>query len=164
MKKLALFAVAAVTMLVMAGSVNAASEYKQAADTAKKGMAEESMAPDDYRGMDVFSQAGEQIGIIKAAKVNDENGRIEYFTISKGGVLGVGGKEVAIPTEALMFEKNKATLAVETSKLDNAPMQANLSDKEFLHNLTSHYGVSPAWEDPSGKMEMDEAEPPTKTE
>ena len=67
--------------------------------------------------------------------------------MAKGGVLGIGGEDIAVPLEAFSFsaETNKATLVVDKSMLDNAPQKADLSDAEFQRELQSHYGVSPAW-------------------
>jgi hypothetical protein len=107
--------------------------------------------------MQVVSQTGVEIGEIKSATTDQNSGKIKFVTISKGGVLGMGGEDIAIPFEALRLDQQneQATLTVNESKLDNAPQQANLSDDEFQRNLESHYGVAPAWEGESRKMETD---------
>ncbi len=153
MKKLITTFFALVAMLALISPLYAAGEYDKKSD--KAGSA--SISAEEIEGMKVVSQTGEEIGEIKSAKTDQESGKIKFVTLSKGGVLGMGGEDIAVPFEALRFDQQneQATLTVNESKLDNAPQQANMSDDEFQRNLESHYGVAPAWEGESNQMETD---------
>jgi sporulation protein YlmC with PRC-barrel domain len=163
MKKIITTFFALVAMLALVSPLYAAGDYGKKSD--KAGSA--SISAEEIQGMQVVSQTGEEIGEIKSATTDQESGKIKFVTISKGGVLGMGGEDVAIPFEALRLDQQneQATLTVNESKLENAPQQANMSDDEFQRNLESHYGVAPAWEgesdkmdDPARSMEQDQLE------
>lgn len=153
MKKLITTIFAFVAILALVSPLYATGEYDKKSDQAGA----TSLSADELEGMKVVSQTGEEIGEIKSAKVDQASGNINFVTISKGGVLGMGGQDIAIPFEALNFDQQneRATLTVNESKLDNAPQQANMSDEEFQRNLESHYGVAPAFEGKSNQMETD---------
>jgi sporulation protein YlmC with PRC-barrel domain len=153
MKKIITTFFAFVAMLALVSPLYAAGDYGKESD--KAGSA--SISAEEIQGMQVVSQTGEEIGEIKSAKTDQESGKIKFVTVSKGGVLGMGGEDIAIPFEALRLDQQneQATLTVNESKLDNAPQQANLSDEEFQRNLESHYGVAPAFEGDTKKMETD---------
>jgi sporulation protein YlmC with PRC-barrel domain len=144
MKKLATTFIAAMAMLALASPLYAAGEKKM---TEQAGTAQ-SMSPEELKGMQVVSQTGEELGEIADVKTDEQSGQIQFVTISKGGVLGMGGEDIAVPLEAFRIdqESDRATLTVDQSKLDNAPQQADKSNQEFQRELESHYGVSPAWE------------------
>jgi len=122
----------------------------------------------DLLGMDIVSQNGEDIGQIQDLKIDTDTGRINYVSIQKGGVLGIGGeKDIAVPIEAFSFTEDNAQLLVDQSKLESAPMQSNRDDAQFRRDLESHYGVSPSWkgkqDHSSPQMNMNESnEPPHK--
>jgi sporulation protein YlmC with PRC-barrel domain len=152
MKKLATTFIAAMAMLALASPLYAAGEKKM---TEQAGTAQ-SMSPEELKGMQVVSQTGEELGEIADVKTDEQSGQIQFVTISKGGVLGMGGEDIAVPLEAFRIdqESDRATLTVDQSKLDNAPQQADKSNQEFQRELESHYGVSPAWEQDT---QMDQA-------
>ena len=153
MKKIITTFFAFVAMLALVSPLYAAGDYGKKSD--KAGSA--SISAEEIQGMQVVSQTGEEIGEIKSATTDQDTGKIKFVTVSKGGVLGMGGEDVAVPFEALRLDQQneQATLTVNESKLENAPQQANMSDDEFQRNLESHYGVAPAWEGESKPMETD---------
>jgi sporulation protein YlmC with PRC-barrel domain len=115
------------------------------------------ISAEEIEGMTVVSQTGEELGEIESVRVDPQSGEIKFVNISKGGAIGIGEEETAVPFEALRFDRQneRATLTVNESKLDNAPQQANMSDDEFHRNLESHYGIGPAWEGESDRIETD---------
>jgi sporulation protein YlmC with PRC-barrel domain len=104
---------------------------------------------DKLKGLKVINQNGEEIGKIEKVSTDSQTGQVNFVTLSRGGVLGMGKEQIAAPVEAFRFdmEQQQALLTVNQSKLDSAPKQANMDDKSFQRKLESHYGVSPAWED-----------------
>lgn len=158
--------VSIVTMLTMAlaSPLYAAGEYKgtegsQKSQTQQLQSQSQSQSAEQILGMSVVGQDGENIGEIQDIKIDTRTGRINYVTVQKGGVMGIGGEEgIAVPLEAFQFTSENAQLTVDKTKLDNAPKQEDLSDQGFQQELQSHYGVSPAWQEGQPGMESQQME------
>ena len=159
MKKLTTF-IAGVAMMALAGPLYAAGEAGKTTGSEGAGSAQ-MQSPDELKGMQVVSQAGEELGEIESVTTDPQSGQIKFVTISKGGVLGMGGQDIAVPLEAFRIDQasHRATLTVNESKLDSAPQQANMSDDEFQRNLEQHYGIAPAWKGESKQMGTDPSRP-----
>lgn len=157
MKKLIKIFIAAVAMLVIASPLYAAGDKTKSSDMTKQDGMTQGKTATELEGMEVVSKSGEKIGKIEKVSLNEQTGDIKFVTITKGGILGIGGETVAIPLEALSFEQDNATLLVDQSKLETAPKQAKLSDNEYQSNLQSHYGVSPGWQQDSNKTDMNKS-------
>ncbi len=110
------------------------------------------ISADKLEGMKVVSQSGEDVGKIKSAHMDNQTGNIRFVTISKDG-SGSMGQDTAVPIDALRVDQqnDQATLTVDSSKLDNVPQQAGMSDDDYQRQLDSHYGVAPSWEAGSTK-------------
>lgn len=110
--------------------------------------ADRSPSAEELKGMKVVSQQGEEIGKIQDVKKDQQTGKVSHVTVSKGGVLGIGAQEFAVPLEGFTFssQTDEAILTVDESKLDNAPQQAEMADQEFLRELQSYYGISSAFQ------------------
>ena len=117
-------------------------------------------SPEKLKGMEVVSQTGEKLGKIENVNTDTQTGDIRFVTISKGGVLGIGGNEIAIPKEAFRVDQtqDQVTLTVNEDKLENVPKQSDMSDDEFQRNLEQHYGVAPAWNEGSKTMGTEPSE------
>lgn len=161
MKKITVSIVTMLAALALTAPVYAAGEYKGTSGT--KSQQSQSMSQrsqtggqtqsaEQILGMSVVSRDGEKLGEIQDIKLDTRTGRVNYVTVQKGGVMGIGGEEgIAVPLEAFQFTNENAKLTVDKSKLDNAPKQSGMSDQEFQRDLQSHYGISPTWqEDRSG--------------
>jgi sporulation protein YlmC with PRC-barrel domain len=164
MKKFTTTCVAAVTMLALASPLYAADEKKLTTDTHQQASAIQSQSARDLKGFEVFSQTGEKLGKITDVRIDKQSGAVQFVTLTKGGIFGIGGEDIAVPLKALDLdrESERATLTVSESMLDNAPMQANKSDQEFQRELSSHYGIAPSWgETPNrGEAQMDRSRIP----
>ncbi len=105
------------------------------------------MTAEKLKGMEVVSQKGEGIGEIEEVMIDQQTGEVKFVIISKGGILGIGGEEVAAPLSAFGISKEQARLTVDQSKFENVPQQKpEVTDSDYLRDLESHYGVAPAWE------------------
>ena len=112
-----------------------------------KRLAGQSITADELQGMEVVTQAGEEIGKIDKITIDKQSGEVQFVTFSKGGILGMGAEDIAVPLSAFEFSDDQARLTVDQSKLDNVPQQtAGASDSDYLRNLETHYGVAPAWD------------------
>lgn len=160
MKKITVSIVTMLAALALTAPVYAAGEYKGTTGTkSESGQHSQSMSQrsqsgaqiqsaEEILGMSVVSRDGEKLGEIQDIKVDTRTGRVNYVTVQKGGVMGIGGEEgIAVPLEAFQFTNDNAKLTVDKSKLDNAPKQSGMSDQEFQRDLQSHYGISPAWQE-----------------
>lgn len=164
MKKITVSIVTMLSTLMLTAPLYAAGEYKgssgsskteQSADmkaTSGKQSQSQSMSQaesaDKLIGMKVVSRDGESIGEIQDLRIDTRNGRVNYVTVQKGGVMGIGGQEgIPVPLEAFQFTNENAKLTVDKTKLDNVPKQSNMSDQDFQRDLQSHYGISPTWQE-----------------
>ncbi len=159
MKNLLSTCIAIMAMLALASSLFATDNYSKDSNDATKSMTgtNQVMSPAELEGMKVVSKNGDDIGKIDKVTTDPQSGQIKFVTISKGSVLGMGGKDVAVPREAFRIDETKqqATLTVNEDKLENVPQQASMSDDEYQQNLEQHYGVSPAWKENSQQMETE---------
>jgi|GEM_PF-1197586 pentapeptide MXKDX repeat protein len=133
-----------------------------------EGLAQQSgqeITAEELEGMEVVSQEGEEIGEIKMITIDEESGEVKFVTFSKGGILGMGGEEIAAPLSAFEFGDDQARLTVHESKLKNVPKQtAEATDSDYQRDLETHYGVAPAWEkgdegDTTQNLNMDQENP-----
>ncbi len=173
MKRLLCVCIAVMATVSLASPLFAAGDYsKNSNDETRSvsqtnpvaGSNQDMASPAELKGMEVVSQNGDKVGKIENVTSDPQSGQIKFVTISKGGVLGMGSKKIAVPKEAFRIDQTKqqVTLTVKESKLDNVPQQANMSDDEFQQNLDKHYGVAPAFRgdsqqmgtEPSGSMDQ----------
>ncbi|MFO7713677.1 PRC-barrel domain-containing protein [Desulfosarcina sp.] len=120
---------------------------------------------DKLQGMTVVSQEGKAIGEIEKITIDKQSGEVQFVTFSRGGILGMGGKEVAAPLSAFEFGDEEAILTVDQSKLENVPQQtAEATDSDYQRDLETHYGVAPAWNkgDSGDTLKNQQDQDPTK--
>ncbi|MBX3575050.1 MAG: PRC-barrel domain-containing protein [Mesorhizobium sp.] len=67
-------------------------------------------------GTDVFSTAGEKIGVIEDVMLEKSSNGIMFAVIGFGGFLGIGEKYHAIPWSVLDYEKSRAGYVVPFSQ------------------------------------------------
>lgn len=166
MKKLLMTAIALMAMVALGsplyaagGQEKASGQKQQAGSMEQQAGSMQIQSARELMGMGITSQGGEKVGSIQDIKLDTETGRVKYVTISKGGVLGVGGERgIPVPLEAFSFTDKGATLTVDTGKLDTAPQPSGMADENFQQKLESHYGVSPAWQQESSPQKGMEKE------
>jgi len=74
-------------------------------------------------GMPVKNEKGEDLGKVKDIVLDTKSGKVAYAVLSAGGTMGVGGKLVAVPWEALTPQPGGKNLAMKIDKEEckNAP-------------------------------------------
>ncbi|MGB3225608.1 MAG: PRC-barrel domain-containing protein [Desulforhopalus sp.] len=173
MKKMTVSLVTIMTSLALSIPVYAATEDQETAVTQQDQLlqSERSLirSADKLIGMTIVSRNGEDLGEIQDIKIDIGTGNISHITVTKGGLLGVGGtKDIAVPLEAFSFSEDNVRLMVDESKLDSAPQQADMADEDFQRGLESHYGISPAWQedrrDNSSNINVEESGETLQTE
>ncbi len=82
--------------------------------------------------------------------VIDSNGRVVFAIISRPGMLGIRGRAVAVPFEALSVgrEKNEFVLGMSTemfASLPNYDKSADLNNAQWAADVYRHFGLQPYW-------------------
>ena len=72
-------------------------------------------------GAPVNNLQGEKLGNLQELMIDPQTGRVVYATLASGTVLGMGGKPIDVPWEALKVDLGKDGLIVE---VDNEKLQA----------------------------------------
>jgi len=118
-------------------------------------------------GWEIVDTQGEKVGKFDDVMLDLQSGRIAYAVLSlSGGFLGMGGKDVAVPWDALSIEgaeeftadsPHRMVLNIPRDQLENAPSfneaewPAN-PDRSWLNeNLYGRYGYHPWWETSYGQ-------------
>ena len=97
-------------------------------------------------GSSVFNANGEKLGSVDDIVINRGNGRILSVVIRDGGLLGIGGKLVAVPYGAFGYDasKGRLTLDVTPERLEQAPASEGdgwleFDSEEWTEELTETY-------------------------
>jgi sporulation protein YlmC with PRC-barrel domain len=85
-------------------------------DTELKRTVTEANRASKLMGMKVKNRQDEDLGTIKDLVVDLESGKVAYAVLSHGGVLGIGGKYVAIPIQALTLQPGDKALLLDLPK------------------------------------------------
>jgi len=104
-------------------------------------------------GNDVVNSKGESLAQLNEIVLDVSAGKIAYAVPSLGGVLGIGGRLLAIPWEALRREPENRRLVLDLphDKLAKAPSfhkndWPDMSNPEWGASVYGCYGYRPYWE------------------
>ena len=97
-------------------------------------------------GSSVYNANGEKLGSVDDIVLNRGNGRIMSVVIRDGGLLGIGGKLIAVPYSAFGYDasKSRLTLDVTPERLEQAPASGSdewleLDSDDWTDELTESY-------------------------
>ena len=78
---------------------------------------------DSIIGSKVRDASGAELGLVKQLMIRPEDGRIQYAVLSLGGVLGVGGQQVAVPWASMKVTRDAKSVVItaEREVLSQAP-------------------------------------------
>lgn len=107
------------------------------------------LVPADWvHGRDVYGLDDKKIGDVKDVLIGSDTGFAEYLIISRGGLLGMGATNVAVPVMAFDWNEGKKTLTLPVTKdeLKNAPEMKGddwkyLTEDARRDALRTHYHV-----------------------
>ncbi len=107
-----------------------ASGHQPDALTAVQGVL---LSTETLLGSDVKNPQGQAVGDLKQLMLDPHAGRVMYAVVAMGGFLGMGGKTVIVPWNALEVARNGKSLVLNVSPqmLQQAPAYAK--GKESLH-------------------------------
>jgi len=111
----------------------------------------------------VKNHSGEFLGRIQDFVV-DSDGRIAYAVITQPGFLGIRGKAVAVPFEALSFggEKREFVLDMSREKFASAPIfdkKADLGNRARAEEVYRYFGIQPYWTEGGSGSTMEHMKP-----
>ena len=103
---------------------------------------------DEIVGSSVRNLQGDYLGRI-ADLVIDTHGRIAFAILAHGGFLRVGETSVAIPFEALTFDRegNHFALDITRERLNSAPSftMKDLTSEQWADDVYRYFGHQPYW-------------------
>lgn len=113
------------------------------------------MAAATLDGNTVYSSDNVNVGDIKDIMLDVSSGRIAYAVLSSGGFLGIGGKLLAVPWNALTLDTDRKAFilsipaeivkAVPGFDKDHWPSFVDMEWGTLLHK---HYQTEPYWNEP----------------
>lgn len=115
--------------------------------------AENLKSVDDIKGQNVLDANGETIGKIDSLLVDSRTGKVEYITLTSGGIFGVGGDKYLIPWQALRAatgQEGQFQVNLSSEKLKNAPKGHDVPSQVQSREIHEFYGVSPEWQRQDG--------------
>ncbi len=122
---------AAVTALLLAASplayaqnVTGTATGTPAAVSAETNPTGNQIQPDQFRaskmlGSDVYDLQNRKVGSVKDLVI-DKDGKVAAAVVDVGTVLGMGGKNVAVPLSQIKTDNNRLTLDMTTEQLQQA--------------------------------------------
>jgi sporulation protein YlmC with PRC-barrel domain len=136
------------------------AQQDQAGETAQPGEAATAERPtqfwlkkaSDLTGMQVLNAQDEELGDLNQLIVDPREGRIVYGIVSYGGVLGIGGKLVAVPWSALELQPAQDAFVIDATKetLDELAFSSgdwpDLSNEQWALETHRAFEQQPYWE------------------
>lgn len=119
------------------------------------------MSKDRLIGSSVQNTQGNDLGKISDVSL-DKEGNIRFAILSYGGIMGIGDKLIPIPLDAISFKDEKlAVVNISEEKLKTAPsiskeQGVDISNRAWVEETSSFYGVRPYWDESGMKHEMKE--------
>jgi sporulation protein YlmC with PRC-barrel domain len=81
--------------------------------------------------------------------VFDSQGHISFVILSRPGIIGIPGKPVAVPFNALSFDKKEKVFVFDVSweRLESAALftKGDLGDRKWAEDAYRHFGQQPYW-------------------
>jgi sporulation protein YlmC with PRC-barrel domain len=96
--------------------------------------------------------------------VFDSQGHISFAILSRPGIIGIHGKPIAVPFNALSFDKKEKVFILDVSweRLESAALFAkgDLGDHKWAEDTYRYFGQQPYWTDRDLDKEKDAARTP----
>jgi sporulation protein YlmC with PRC-barrel domain len=84
------------------------------------------IASDSLLGTTVKDQQGKEVGKVSKLMIDPNEGKVTSVIISRGGTLGMGGKELSLPWDALRLQRGQDQQLVVTMQremIEQAPRE-----------------------------------------
>ena len=104
---------------------------------------------DNLSGALVVDVRRDAVGCVDELWLDVDSGQVRFVVLSRGGVMGVGGRRVVVPWRWLRYEprQQRFVLEAERQALDRAPTLRNdawpdLSDRLLQRRIAEHFDDS----------------------
>ncbi len=101
----------------------------------------------EFIGQTVKDKQGEDLGTVEDL-IFDEEGKISYLILAKGGIMGIGADLVPIPykAEKMSFQEDAVILDMDKQKVEEAPSFSGgewerFGTKEFRDEVRGYYDM-----------------------
>lgn len=104
-------------------------------------------------GSSVINQQGENLGKISDLVIDSQNDRVTYVILSESRMLGLSGKLIPVPVNALTIKDEKtAVINISKQKLATAPSfekgnWPDMTNRQWSEDTHRFYGVQPGWKE-----------------
>ncbi len=138
-----------------AAVISYAAEYNRAKSPETTAYFERSYDVNELMGLKVNNEQGETLGKITDF-IADSRGHIAFAILSRGGILGIGDKLVAVPFDALSYDSPGRffVLNMTKEKLASAPeykTRSDLANSKAAEDNYKFFGVRPYWTEESSR-------------
>jgi sporulation protein YlmC with PRC-barrel domain len=110
-------------------------------------------AKSEVIGIQVKNMADENLGSICEVMLDKTSGRVAYLVLESGSFLGLGGKLIALPWNAVQYDKTKECFLVniDKEKIKKAPgfdhsAWPDMADRGWGESVSEYYGTKDYWE------------------
>jgi sporulation protein YlmC with PRC-barrel domain len=129
MSRFVAFAVAAmfVGALPLGGAMAQAQQPPSATGGHASQQAGIAIASDSLLGTTVKDQQGNEVGKVSKLMIDPNEGKITSVIITRGGTLGMGGKELSMPWDALKLQRDqnqRLVVTMQREMLEQTPPAA----------------------------------------
>ncbi|HEV2094455.1 MAG TPA: PRC-barrel domain-containing protein [Rubrobacter sp.] len=101
----------------------------------------------DVRGLDVYDNEGDKIGSVEHLYVDEAERKVRFLGVSAGGFLGIGGKKIMLPVEAVT-DVGEDRVTIEQGRktvMDSPPFDTDLvrPAADYQREVYGYYGYPP---------------------
>jgi sporulation protein YlmC with PRC-barrel domain len=113
-------ALVALPLTTALGQPQQPQQRSQGAGGAQSGEAQSgvTIASDSLVGTEVRDSQGKEVGEVSKLLIDPKEGKVTSVIIKQGGTLGMGGKEVSVPWDALKIQQGQDQRPVVTMQRD----------------------------------------------
>lgn len=110
-------------------------------------------ANEEVVGVEVKNTADENLGKIEEVMLDKISGQVAYLVLDSGSFLGLGGKLIALPWNAVHYDKDKECFILDMDKerIKEAPgfdkdHWPDMADRTWGASVSQYYGAKSYWE------------------
>lgn len=108
---------------------------------------------DNIIGVKVKNPAVETLGKIDKLVIDKTSGKVCYVTLGVGGFLGIGEKHIAVPWNALSYNKKEECFILNVNKTQLESAKAlnegwsDWANETWGESVHQQFGTKPYWKD-----------------
>lgn len=102
----------------------------------------------DIRGLTVKDKDGQKLGKVQDLLIDDQENKVRFLLVERGGFLGLGETKSFIPVDAITKITDDDVFVNHTREhVDEAPPYDPdlVDDRNYHSSIYNHYGYGPYW-------------------